>query len=90
MQKAGNLFLPGTLRRIPDHLLKRGKILEIALTAVGSDAADCLRPIAIMSFCNLNHLRILQNAQMPAQIAVCKRAQLFEVAEGQSLGIRKQ
>ena len=39
---------------------------------------------------NLDHLSFFQNTQMPAQIAIRKRAQLFEIVERQSFRICNQ
>ena len=38
----------------------------------------------------LHHLCLFQYAQVPAEIAVCKSTQLFEISERKSLGIGKQ
>jgi hypothetical protein len=43
-----------------------------------------------MSLHDLNQFSFFQHTQMPAQIAVRKSAQLFEIAERQSLGIGNQ
>src|SRR5260370_33545551 len=76
--------------RIPDHLLKSRKILDVARTARSRDAADRLGTVAVILLHGLNHLRFIQHAQMAVQVAVGKRAKLLEITEGQAFWIRDQ
>src|ERR1700677_2637368 len=83
-------FFLSYFRRIQNYLFERRKVFKIAFAARRSDATERLRTIAIMSFHDLHDLLPLQHAQMPAQVAVGERAQLLEIAEGQSFGITDQ
>ena len=67
----------------PD-LLEGLEVLQIALLSRSSDAADCLGAIAIVVLRNINHLRFFKYAEMPVQISIGQRAQLFEVAKSDS------
>src|SRR5208282_2459151 len=56
----------GSSRRVPNHLLQRGEILEVARTARRRDSADRQRAVAVMLLHDLNHLSLFQHAQMTA------------------------
>src|ERR1700685_3113173 len=56
--------------RIPNHLLECGQIFNVAPTAGSRDSANSLWTVAVVFLHGLDHLSLLQNAQVPVQIAV--------------------
>src|SRR6266849_267681 len=76
--------------RIPNHLLESGQIFNVARTSGSRDSADSLRTVAVIFLHGLDHFPLLQNAQMPVQIAVRESTKLFELAERQSFRVRDQ
>src|SRR6266496_3734574 len=75
---------------IANDLLERRQIFDIASTPGRGNSADGERTIALVSFDDFDHLSFFQHAQVAAQIAVGKRAQLFEIVKSQALRIRNQ
>ena len=72
---------------IAHDLFEYGEVIQIALPAGCSDAADGLRAVAIVSADDLDHFGSFENTEVPAQVAIGKRAELFEVIECQAFGI---
>jgi hypothetical protein len=67
--------------RIQQHLLEHREVFDVAFASQGADAAKRLRAAILHAFRDGDQLCFLEHLQMPVQIAVRQRAQLFQIAE---------
>src|SRR4051794_21990505 len=75
---------------VGDDLLEFGDVLEKSLAPALGQPAQRLRPIALVALPYLDKTRLLQQLNLPAEIAVRQRAQRLEIVEHESLRMRGQ
>src|ERR1700722_20175556 len=69
---------------VQQHLLENREILDVAPATQSRDAARRVRPVVLQAFRNRDQLGRFKPLQMPIEVAVGERAQLFEIAEQQA------
>src|SRR5580704_5017741 len=70
--------------RIQQHLLEHREVLNVALAPQSGNAAKRLRAVILDALRDCDQPCVFEYLQMPVEIAVGQRTQLFQVAEQQS------
>src|ERR1700674_732416 len=78
------------LGRVTDQPLEHGQIVEKAAAAAFRQAATGMRPVSLIALGDVDEAGFLQHLKMTAEIAVRQPAELLQVGESQSLGMRDQ
>src|ERR1700682_5978963 len=82
--------LAGGPGRVTDQPLEHGQIVEKAAAAAFRQATTGMRPVARIALGDIDEACFLQHLKMTAEIAVGQPAELLQVGESQSLGVRHQ
>src|SRR5229473_3292973 len=78
------------LARVTNQPLEHGQIVEKAASAAFRQATTGMRPVALITLGDVDEACFLQHLKMAAEIAVGQPAELLQVGESQSLGMRDQ
>src|ERR1022692_2402671 len=77
-------------RGVEHPWLQSRKVVNVSLAARRRYAAEGLRSTLLRVFHDRDQLGLLKNLQVPAQIAVRKRAESLQIHERQTSGMRDQ
>src|SRR5262245_31913403 len=77
-------------QRVTEHTLQDIEVLAEAIAAVVGDADERLWSVSLVTFPHLDQSRLLQDRQVPTQVAVGEGAEALEVVEQKPVGSPEQ
>src|SRR5262249_48033349 len=89
-QPPGGGGLSRRTRGFLDHALEHSEVVDEALPPAPRHAARGQGPLAVERLGDLDQASLFQDLQMAAEIPVGERAELLQVREGETFGMRHQ